>query len=189
MIIVSDTTPLRYLIEIEQAHILEKLYGKITIPQKVFSELQGENTPPKVKEWIQAHPEWIEVKQADTSIFTPQRHIQDGEHEAIALAIELKADAFLSDDGDAIQEARRLNIPTVRLFNILESAAEITLIDLPEAVEKIRNTTFRMPPAEIVEAMLERDQQRKHTQEKNEKKTEASQEQTEEQKPERNRKR
>jgi predicted nucleic acid-binding protein len=111
MIIISDTTPLRYLIEIEAAHILETLYGKITIPQKVFDELQGTNTPPKVMAWIQARPIWIEVKQADTSLFTPQRNIQDGEREAISLAIELHADAFLSDDGDAIKEARRLGFP------------------------------------------------------------------------------
>lgn len=120
MIIVSDTTPLRYLIEIEQAHILEKLYGKIIIPQKVFNELQGVSTPPKVVGWIMARPGWIEVKKADTSLFTPQINIQDGERQAIALIIELQADALLSDDGDAIKEARRLNIPTVRIFNILQ---------------------------------------------------------------------
>lgn len=34
MITVSDTTPLRYLIEIEEAHILEILFGKVVIPEK-----------------------------------------------------------------------------------------------------------------------------------------------------------
>lgn len=128
MIIISDTTPLRYLIEIEAAHILETLYGKITIPEKVFSELQGVNTPPNVTAWIQVCPEWIEVKQADTSLFTPQRNIHDGEREAIALAIELQADAFLSDDGNAIKEALRLNIPTVRLFTILAACRKKRLV-------------------------------------------------------------
>lgn len=171
MIIISDTTPLRYLIEIEAAHILETLYGKITIPQKVFGELQGANTPPEVTAWIRARPDWIEVKRADISLFTPQRHIQDGEREAIALAIELRADAFLSDDGDAIKEARRLNIPTIRLFNILETAAENNLLDLPEAIRKIRRTTFRAPPDEIVDAMLDRDRQRKEAERKAKKRT------------------
>src|SRR5437867_2061796 len=111
MIVISDTTPLRYLIEIEEVQILEKLFGKIIIPPKVFSELQGKNTPLKVMAWIRHHPAWLEVRQADTSYFTPQKHIQDGERAAIALAVELKADALLSDDGDAIKEAHRLNIP------------------------------------------------------------------------------
>jgi predicted nucleic acid-binding protein len=161
MIVVSDTTPLRYLIEIEEVQILEKLFGKIIIPQTVFRELQGRHTPPKVTVWIQRPPAWLEVRQADTSRFTPKKHIQDGEREAIALAIELQADAMLTDDGDAIKEARRLNLPTVRLFTILESAAENGLLDLVEAVEKIKRTTFRLPPLELVEAMLERDRQRK----------------------------
>jgi predicted nucleic acid-binding protein len=49
MIVVSDTTPLRYLIEIDKAHILEAIFGKIIIPEKVVEELQGLRTPQKVK--------------------------------------------------------------------------------------------------------------------------------------------
>lgn len=161
MIIVSDTTPLRYLIEIEEAPILEHLYGKIVIPQRVFSELQGQHTPPKVVQWIQQAPAWIEVRQADLSLFTPQRHIQLGVHEAIALAVELHADALLSDDGAAIKEAQRLNLPTIRLFTILESAAELVLLDLSAAIAKMWQTTFRLPPRAIIDAMLERDRLRK----------------------------
>ncbi len=101
-----DTTPLRYLIEIEEAPILTAQYGKIIIPERVFAELQGQHTPPKVVQWIQQAPSWIEVWQADTSLFTPQRHIQQGEHEALALAIELQADTLLVDDGDAIVEVQ-----------------------------------------------------------------------------------
>lgn len=166
MIIVSDTTPLRYLIEIEEAQILSALYGKIIIPQHVFTELQGRHTPLKVVQWIQQAPAWIEVRPADTSLFTPQRHIQQGEHEAIALAIELHADALLADDGDAIKEAQRLNLPTIRLFTILESAAEQELLDLPSTIARMRQTTFRLPPSAIIDAMLEHDQLRKRNQRK-----------------------
>lgn len=161
MIIVSDTTPLRYLIEIDEAHILPALYGKIIIPQKVFDELQGQKTPPKVVTWIQNLPVWLEVQKADLSLFTPHKYIHAGEHEAIALALELNADAFLSDDGNAIKEARRLNILTLRLFNILESAAEDDLLDLLTSIQKMKLTTFHSPPDEIIDAMLERNRLRK----------------------------
>ena len=67
MIIVSDTTPLRYLIEIEKAHILESRFEKIVIPQAVFNDLQRPKTPQPVKEWIINHPAWLEVRQADLS--------------------------------------------------------------------------------------------------------------------------
>jgi predicted nucleic acid-binding protein len=56
MIIISDTSPLRYIIEIDETHILEALYSRIIIPIKVFNELQGKHTPPKVIAWIQKHP-------------------------------------------------------------------------------------------------------------------------------------
>jgi predicted nucleic acid-binding protein len=112
-------------------------------------------------QWIQQPPTWLEVRQADTSQFTPQRHIQQGEHEAIALALELYADALLADDADAIKEAQRLNLPTIRLFTILESAAELELLDLPSAIARMRQTTFRLPPNAIIDAILERDRLRK----------------------------
>lgn len=163
MIIISDTTPLRYLIEIEEIDCLENLFGKVIIPQKVFSELQGEKTPSEVTAWIQNHPEWLEVKQADTSLFAPKRKIQAGEHEAIALAVEFKADARLIDDTDAIKEAHRINLTTLRLFTILELAAKKRLLDLPESVEKMRLTSFHLPPAKLIEEALERDRQWKQT--------------------------
>lgn len=163
MIIISDTTPLRYLIEIEEIDCLKNLFGKVIIPQKVFSELQGEKTPSEVTAWIQNHPEWLEVKQADTSLFAPKRKIQAGEHEAIALAVEFKADALLIDDTDAIKEAHRINLTTLRLFTILELAAKKRLLDLPESVEKMKRTSFHLPPAELIEEALERDRQWKQT--------------------------
>lgn len=164
MIIVSDTTPIRYLVEIGEIHLLESLFGKVIIPQRVFAELQGRFTPQQVREWMQALPDWLEVKIADTSLFTPKAKIEDGEREAIALALEMRADALLCDDGKAIKEAKRLNLSVLRLFNILQIAADNDLLDLPDVVNRMRQTTFRMPPVGIVEAMLERDRKRKQAQ-------------------------
>src|SRR5262245_15119381 len=98
MTIISDTTPLRYLIEIEKAYILESLFGRVIIPQAVFNDLQRPKTPQPVKEWIVNHPAWLEVRQADLSLYTPQKRIGAGECEAFALALELQADAVLLDD-------------------------------------------------------------------------------------------
>jgi hypothetical protein len=77
------------------------------------------------------------MRQADLSLFTPQKKIGDGEREAFALALELKADAVLLDDDGAEVEARWLNLPTILLFVILETAAVRNLLDL---------THFLTPP-------------------------------------------
>lgn len=161
MIIVADTAPIHYLILIDEIEVLRTLAGRVIVPQAVFQELQAAGAPEQVRRWIGSQPDWFEVRQANTSLFTPRKKIGAGETEAIALAIELKADALLIDDSDAIKEAHRLQIPTLRLFNILEDAAKKNLLDLPQAVEKIKRTNFHLPPAELTEAMLERDRQRK----------------------------
>ena len=161
MIIVSDTTPLRYLIEIEKANVLESLFGKLIIPQAVFSDLQRPKTPQPVKDWIVNHHAWLEIRQADLSLYTPQKRIGDGEREAFALALELQADAVLVDDKGAIVEAKRLSLVTIRTFDILERAAKANLLDLPETIDRIKLTSFRLPPVKIIDEILERDRQRK----------------------------
>jgi predicted nucleic acid-binding protein len=161
MIIISDTTPLRYLIEIEEVGILERLFGEVIIPEKVAEELDRPKTPQKVKDWMQSRPDWLKVRKADTSLFTSQKRLDDGEREAFALALELKADAVLLDDKDAAAEAARHNILTIPTFTILEQAAARNLIDLPKTVDELRKTTFRLPPERDIKAMLERDAERK----------------------------
>jgi len=62
-IIVSDTSPLNYLILIDQSDILAALYERVLIPQAVFNELKNPETPEKVRIWIATAPAWIEVAQ------------------------------------------------------------------------------------------------------------------------------
>ncbi len=50
MIVVSDTSPLNYLILIEAERILPELYGRVIIPEEVLRELQVEGSPKKVQD-------------------------------------------------------------------------------------------------------------------------------------------
>ena len=61
MIVVSDTTPIHYLILIEEIDILRDLFGRVIIPQAVFDDMQREKTPQEVKAWIAAPPIWLEM--------------------------------------------------------------------------------------------------------------------------------
>jgi predicted nucleic acid-binding protein len=47
--VVSDTSPLNYLILIGQIDILPKLYRRMIIPQSVYDELNAPGTPALVK--------------------------------------------------------------------------------------------------------------------------------------------
>ncbi|MBA2525543.1 MAG: hypothetical protein H0V18_07145 [Pyrinomonadaceae bacterium] len=102
------------------------------------------------------------MKASDPLLFTPTKKIGEGEREAIALALELNADALLIDDRDGRKEAHRNNITVVTTLNILELGAQKKFLDLTEATQQLsKNTNFRMPPAEVIQEMLSRDAARK----------------------------
>lgn len=167
MIIVSDTTPFRYLLEIEAIEILGDLFGNVIIPQAVAEELQHPRTPQKVKDWIQSPPNWLEIRQADLSFFTPLNLLDRGETEAIAIALELRADAILIDEAIGRAEAKRVGLFILPTLTILERAAVRGLLDLPETIAELSKTSFRVSP-KLIQEILERDHQRKQEMEKNE---------------------
>lgn len=49
MIVVADTSPLNYLIQIESDELLPRLYGRIVIPAGVLEELKHPSAPPAVR--------------------------------------------------------------------------------------------------------------------------------------------
>src|SRR5437870_12404747 len=104
MIVVSDTTPINYLILIDHVHLLHELSGRVALPQAVYDELQRESTPDKVRHWIFNRPEWLEVHLVHTPDSTLKLGL--GEREAITLAQELQADLILLDDGNARRAAQ-----------------------------------------------------------------------------------
>jgi predicted nucleic acid-binding protein len=49
MIVIADSGPLRYLMVIDQIHLLPLLYGSIAIPPSVVRELTQTATPHSVR--------------------------------------------------------------------------------------------------------------------------------------------
>src|SRR5215471_9484314 len=92
--IISNTTPINYLVLIDHIVVLHHLYARIIIPQAGFGELQEEGTPAKVKAWVAAHPPWLEVRTVTAAPDAALAVLDVGEREAIRLAQELEADAL-----------------------------------------------------------------------------------------------
>lgn len=161
MIVIADTTPLHYLILIGEAEILGHLFGSILVPQAVVDELSVDRTPKTVKDWLGSKPSWLQVRQPSFELSDVAKSLGRGERAAIALAVELEADALLLDDKRAKNEARRRNIPVITILNILEFAAEKSLLDLPGAITRLRLTNFYLPAEDAIREALERDKQRK----------------------------
>ena|SRR5438094_5841915 len=97
MIVVSDTTPLNYLILIGQIDLLPRLYGQVIVPATVAHELQHLRAPASVRAWIGSPPAWLEIR--DVAITEESETLLDaGELAALALAELLHANLLLMDD-------------------------------------------------------------------------------------------
>ena len=67
MIVVADTSPINYLVLIDQPELLHQLYGEVVLPPAVHAELSAENTPEKVKAWLSEGRSWLRVQQVEAA--------------------------------------------------------------------------------------------------------------------------
>ncbi|HEY6270454.1 MAG TPA: hypothetical protein VIX19_00495 [Terriglobales bacterium] len=161
MIVIADTSPLNYLVLIGEVEILQRLYGRVIIPDAVWRELQHPETPPAVAEWVAHRPPWLEVQQTASSPDAALRLLAAGEREAILLAQEHRADALLlMDEGKGRREASQRNLRITGTLGVLNDAASRGWVDLPLTFERLRRTTFRASPS-LLQSFLDRDAERK----------------------------
>jgi predicted nucleic acid-binding protein len=160
-IVVSDTSPLHYLVLCGAQSVLPALFQQVVIPPMVFRELQQPNTPPAVREWANALPPWV-VVQTPKSI-NLVLDVDAGELEAICLAQEIKAAAVLMDDRAGRSAAIHCGLAVIGTIGLLEQAAARGLLDLPQVMDRLRQTNARLNP-DLVHAALERDKARKQAQ-------------------------
>jgi predicted nucleic acid-binding protein len=157
-IVVSDTSPLNYLLLCDAADVLPRLFGKILVPEAVVAELQSEDAPPNVRSWAETLPSWVEIRNPTRVNIAPRLHT--GEHDAICLALEVQADLLLIDERVGRRVAKELGLSVVGTLGILERAARNDLLDLPTTIDRLRRTTFKVDPS-LLKALLERDAARR----------------------------
>ena len=157
-VVVSDTSPLHYLILCGAEYVLPRLFRQVVIPPTVFHEMQQPNTPPPVRQWASALPPWVAVQSPKT--INLKLDVDAGELEAICLAQEIHADAVLMDDRAGRNAAIQCGLAVVGTIGLLEQAAARGLIELPPTLARLRQTNARLD-AELINAALARDQTRR----------------------------
>ncbi len=155
MLVVTDTTPLNYLVLIAQVDTMAALFGSVIIPQAVADELRHPRAPELVQQWIAAPPAWCSIQSPQGTLDTALASLGRGEREAMALCREVGADALLTDDTQAWREARARGIEVIRTLDFLERASLRGLLDLPTALARLQATTF-YAPAPVISDMLAR---------------------------------
>lgn len=153
---VSNTSPISYLLLVDCLFLLPKLFGEIHIPQAVFDELNSVAAPGVVRAWIAELPEWLKVHartSGEEDVTLSKLHV--GERDAITLAEQLQADLILLDEKAARRVASERGLKMMGLLGLVVEAAERDLIDLPEIVGRLQHTTFRASPR-LLKSVLDR---------------------------------
>lgn len=146
MIVVADTSPLNYLILIEEVDILTKIYGKVVIPRAVQEELLRSSAPLAVRKWMSQSPSWLEVRSPTNAPDPSLASLDPGERDAITLAAELCADRLIVDELRGRYEAQKRGIPVTGTLGVLREAAVLGLLDLRNAVKRLETTNFHIAP-------------------------------------------
>jgi predicted nucleic acid-binding protein len=142
-------------VRIDRVGILPELYGHVLIPAAVWQEFQRPETPEPVRTWLAERPAWLEIRHVERNPEPALRHLGAGEREAITLAEELRADRLILDDQAARRVATRRKLTVIGTLGVLVEAAERGLVDLPDAIARLQQTTFYVSP-EVLEPLLQR---------------------------------
>lgn len=138
MIVVSDTGPLFYLASLGISDHLPRLYGSVYIPRSVLLELQHDHSP--IHDWKLALPEWLNV--ATPSELITNLTLDQGEREAISLAITLQADVLLIDERAGRNAAKSLGLTVTGTLGVIVDGHTQGLFDGHEILGRLAQTSF-----------------------------------------------
>ncbi len=155
MIVVADTSPINYLLLIDQLDLLPRLFQQVIIPEAVRDELLDPSAPTVLQEWIANPPAWLVVQAVEVT--DEALSILDrGEQSAITLAEALPADLLIIDERLGRTIACDRGIPIIGTLGILDDAASQGLINLEESLLKLQQTNFRIS-RRIIQALLQQE--------------------------------
>ena len=127
-IVVSDTSPIRALDHLGLLQLLQLLYGEILIPPGVAEELSRPTSKLLPLNWSKIPSLRVQMPTNILQIEQFQQVLDQGESEAIALALEVDATALLVDERAARSVATSFGVKVVGVLAVLISAKEQNLI-------------------------------------------------------------
>lgn len=144
MPMVSNSTPLIHLAKIGRLELLREFFGEVLIPEAVYRECVIEGGGSEDAQAIK-NAEWIKVEKITDERLKRSLMIEldEGESEAIVLALEKDAELILIDDYDGREIARALGLRVAGTLGVLLKAkftGKIT--SLRDELEKLKATGF-----------------------------------------------
>jgi predicted nucleic acid-binding protein len=128
-LVVADTSPVRYLVQIGLIDLLGALFDRVLLPSVVADELSHPSAPSTVQSWMKQLPEWATITPASETNDPLPATLDAGERSAIALGISLKAPLILMDDRRGAMAAVNKGFTITGTLGVLDLAAERRMID------------------------------------------------------------
>lgn len=143
---IADTSPLIFLAKLDRLDLLRQSADEVLVPPGVVEEIRRyqDEALDKIEEALGS---WLGVRPvAQTQILgILLADLDSGEAEAVALALELRADRLVIDDLDARRLARRLGLAQIGTLGLLLAARlRGELPSLKLEIERLRQEGFRV---------------------------------------------
>lgn len=143
MLVVSNTSPIMNLAVVDLLSLLRQQFGEVIVPAAVIEELRLDTDYPGTDKIRQAISEgWLrqEVVENQHIILALKRELDNGEAEAIALALQLRADLILMDERDGRSVAKSMGLNPIGILGVLVRAKQAgTIQSIKEVLNKLRN--------------------------------------------------
>jgi len=133
MIAVADTSPLCYLVLIDEVDLLRQLFSQVVLPSAVITELLHEDAPEAVRGWAANLPSWVSVRENPVRNTAGLKKLQVGEQAAILTAESISAELILLDEKSARRIAAQRGMRITGTLGVLGEAAARGMVDLPAA--------------------------------------------------------
>jgi uncharacterized protein len=158
MHVVSNTSPVLNLAIVGRLDLLHQQFGEVCLPQAVTDELRIElDLPGSAAVRAAQQAGWLLSERVKDRVRVAilQRDLDSGEAEAIALALQKRADWLLLDERDARRVAKSLGLKVTGVLGILLKASlDGQLPSLREAMDQLRDLAdFRISAALYTELL------------------------------------
>ena len=134
MIVVSDTSAITSLLQIQRADLLASLYHEVVIPAAVERELRHDHP---------VLPDFIHVAHISNPHVVQRLvlEVDRGEAEAIALMLAKRGDVLLIDERRGRRVAQREGVPVIGLLGVLAEAKRrgllVSLRDTLDGLQRV----------------------------------------------------
>lgn len=141
-IVVTDTSPLNYLVQMGCGDMLGSMFDSVIVPEAVMRELCHPNAPESVRLWAATVPGWVMVKGCERE--PPALGLDPGETEAIGLALELGIETVIMDERKGRRAAAQLGLISIGTLTLLEMGDDMGLLDYESMLQRLRECGFHV---------------------------------------------